>query len=163
MVRTVWSMEPVGRCCVSRNLHPRSLGNVTVPGPSPATIFSGDLEEGGLSWTCLQRLENKHHPLPTLALPVPRQEEGAQIPRPATHPLCFWMNSELLRAEGWAAATVCSCPQVGPQTACDRSPLPPIVSLLITLCLQVSDPLLRVGLANPQKTSQVFPRAPGLP
>lgn len=102
-------------------------------------------------------------PSPPLPSQFPWQEEGAQIPRPATHPLCFWMNSELFRAEGWAAATVCSCPQVGPQTACDRSPLPPIVSLLITLCLQVSDPLLRVGLANPQKTSQVFPRAPGLP
>lgn len=65
---------------------PQSLGNVTVPGPSPATIFSGDLEEGGLSWTCLQSLENKHHPLPTLALPVPLAGSGSPDSRACHSP-----------------------------------------------------------------------------
>ena len=85
-------------------------------------------------------------PSPPSPSQFPWQEAGARIPGPATHPPCFCMSSELFRAEGRAAATVCPRPQVGPQTACDRTPLPPQYLFLLR-CLQVSDPLLRVGLA----------------
>lgn len=44
----------------------------------------------------------------------PWQEVGAWIPGPATYPAGFWMSSEVFRADGWVAATVCSCPHLGP-------------------------------------------------
>lgn len=81
IVLIVWGVGPVGpegRCCISRNLHPLSLGNVTALGPSPDTIFSGDLEEGGLSWTCLQKMENKHHPLPAPASQISQAGNGGR-------------------------------------------------------------------------------------
>lgn len=55
---------------------PPGLGNVSVPGPSLATIFSGDSEEGGHFLDSPWRLENKYHPLPGSALPFPSAGSG---------------------------------------------------------------------------------------
>lgn len=50
---------------------------MSVPGPSPATIFSGDLEEGGLSWTYLQKSGKQLATPPTLTLPVSLAGSGS--------------------------------------------------------------------------------------
>lgn len=84
IVIIVWGVRPVADAVSQKSPSSLSLENVSVPGrPLPLFLVMIRRKED-FSWTCLQRLENNHHPLPAPASHFPQQEVRAWLPGPTT-------------------------------------------------------------------------------
>lgn len=118
-----------GRCFFSRNLRPRHrLGNVSGPGPSPAAVFSGDSEEGGLFLDSPSEAGKQTPPPPGPPVSLGRKWAGSLA---ATW--TFQVSSEGSRAEGWMGHSDSS---PTPSRTCTACKGPPALAAPLTLCLQ---------------------------